>query len=366
MKRLNNLYDETYKLNNIINMTNKVLKTVRNKKQVEEFEKYKMEHILNIKNRLENENKLIGKYNIFLIKDPKYRIIMSLNIEDKIINHLISKYILEKTFETKYTDNMVATRVGKGTSYGIRLIRKYLNEMKKNYNNFYILKIDISKYFYSIDHEILKNMINKKIKDKKTINALNSIIDSTNEDYINKRIKYIKNFYKNKDVNNIPVYEFGKGVGIGNQTSQNFGLIYLYEINHYIKEILNIKYLINYMDDILIIHEDKEFLKYCLDIIKRKFLIDYKLNVNKKKTRIYNIKSGIEFLGYRFYLNGNKIIIKIKKETKRKFKNKVKNLKLLMNNNYISIEDYKKQLSSYKGLLKYKNCKYLYYKTKKL
>lgn len=73
MKKLSDLYKNTYELNNIIEMTDKVLKTVRNKKLVNEFETYKIEHIINIKNRLKNEGKLISKYNIFLIKDPKYR-----------------------------------------------------------------------------------------------------------------------------------------------------------------------------------------------------------------------------------------------------------------------------------------------------
>ena len=360
MKRLNNLYNKTYELNNIIEMTDKVLKKVRNKKMVDKFETYKMEHILNIKYRLESGKNLISKYNIFLIKDPKYRIIMSLNIEDKIINHLISKYILEATFEDKFTDSMVATRIGKGTSCGIKLLRKYLNSMKKKYNNFYILKIDISKYFYSIDHEVLKRILNKKIKDKKSLNAINGIIDSTDELYINKRINFIKENRNDEEINSIPIYEAGKGVGIGNQTSQNFGLIYLYELNHYIKEKLKIKYVINYMDDFVIIHHDKEYLKYCLSTIKEKLNIEYKLKINEKKTNINSIKNGIEFLGYRFFVSGNKIIIKIKKSTKKRFKKKVKNLKVLKNNNYIDSETCIKLLSSYKGLLKYGNCKRLF------
>lgn len=359
MKRLNNLYKNTYELNNIIEMTNKVLKTVRNKKLVNDFETYKIEHIINIKNRLKNESKLISKYNIFLIKDPKYRIIMSLNIEDKIINHLIAKYILERTFENKFTNNMVATRVGKGTSYGIKLLRKYLNKMKRKYDNFYVLKIDISKYFYSIDHKILKNILSKKIKDKKALNALYLIIDSTNEGYINERINYIKKSKINKEVSNIPLYIKGKGVGIGNQTSQNFGLIYLYELNHYIKEKLKIKYLINYMDDFVIIHHDKNYLRKCLFLIKEKLNKEYKLNINEKKTNIYNIKDGIEFLGYRFYIKNNKIVIKIKNSTKKRFKRKIKYLKFLKLNNYIDDNTCKKLLSSYKGLLKYKYCRTL-------
>ena len=144
MKRVNNLYDSVTNIDNIIKMTNKVLSRTKNKKKVELFEKYKIEHICNIKKRLDNRDFRFSKYNIFMITDPKARIVMAEELEDKIINHLMAEYILVKVFENKYTDNMCATRVGKGTSYGIKILKKYINDIKKKYNNFYVLKIDIS------------------------------------------------------------------------------------------------------------------------------------------------------------------------------------------------------------------------------
>ena len=249
MKRLNNLYNEACKFENIVQMTNKVCTRVKNKEKVNKFENYKAEHIYNIHKRLNENNLNIGKYNIFMITDPKCRIVMAQDIEDKIINHLIAEYVLVKTFENKYGNSMCATRRGKGTLYGVKILKKYLNKMKRKYDDFYVLKIDISKYFYKIDHNILKEILNKKIKDKYALNILYSIIDSTNEKYINEeilklkssRINYLKTSnLKNKnklikEVKEIPLYEKGFGVALGNQTSQAFGLIYLYEINHFIK-----------------------------------------------------------------------------------------------------------------------------------
>ncbi len=283
MKRLNNLYEEVCKLDNIIKMTDKVCTRVRKKNKVNKFENYKMEHIYNIYKRLNERDLNVGKYNIFMITDPKCRIVMAQEIEDKIINHLISDYVLVKTFDNKYNNSMCATRIGKGTLYGVKLLKKNLNDIKRKYDNFYVLKIDISKYFYKIDHEILKQILRKKIKDKDALNILNSIIDSTNEQYVNEEIVKLKNSrinylkqsnLKNKDklikeVEEIPLYEKGKGAALGDQSSQAFGLIYLYEINHFIKEKLHIKYLINYVDDFVIIHHDKDYLKYCLKQIKK-------------------------------------------------------------------------------------------------
>ena len=375
MKRQNNLYKDICKIENIIKMTDKVCSKVRNKKKVDKFESYKVEHIINIYNRLNNKDFRFDKYNIFMITDPKARIVMAEEIEDKIINHLVADYILVKVFENKYGNCMCATRVGKGTLYGVKLLKKYLNLMKRKYDNFYILKIDISKYFYNIDHDILKEILSKKIKDKDALNILYSIIDSTNFAYVNLEISKLKkmriNYLKMSNLNNknklinevdvIPLYEYGKGVALGNQTSQAFGLIYLYEIIHYIKEKLHIKYIINYMDDFVIIHHNKNYLKYCLEKIRNKFS-EYKLKLNPKKTRIDSIKKGVEFLGYNFYIKDEKIILKLKNNTKNKFKKKVKNVKSLYRYNYINEREYSLMTNSYNGTLKWGNCNNLYYK----
>lgn len=373
MKRLNNLYKETYDLDNIINMTNKVCSKVRNKNKVNKFELYKSEHIINIKNRLENKKVNFGKYNIFMITDPKCRIVMSQEIEDKIINHLVAEYILVKTFENRYPESMCATRIGKGTHYGIKLLKKYLNKMKSKYDNFYVLKLDISKYFYSIDHEVLKRIISSKIKDKDALDIINTVIDSTNKSYINESIKRLKetriNYLRSincderliKEVKEIPLYEYGKGVPIGDQTSQTFGLIYLCELNHFIKEELHIKYLINYMDDFVIFHHDKNYLKYCWQKIEGE-LSALKLRVNNKKTKIDSIKNGIEFLGFNFYIKNNKIIMKVRNNTKRKVKKRIKNLKLLKKNDLISEKEYNMFLASYRGHLSYGCCRSLIFR----
>ncbi len=370
MKRVNNLYKNLYDINNIIRMTDKVLSKVKNKERREKFYLYYSEHMINIKNRLESKNINLGKYNIFLITDPKCRVIMSQSIEDKIINHLIAEYLLVRVFENKYIDSMCATRINKGSGYASKLMKKYLNEIKLKYNNFYILKLDIKKYFYNIDHNILKKILKSNIKDKDALNIIFKVIDSTNDSYINERIIKLKknriNNLSNKklieETKQIPLYKYDKGCGIGDQTSQAFGLIYLNEICHFIKEKLHIKYFINYMDDFVIIHHDKEYLNYCLDVIRNKLFSGYKLELNKK-TRIYNVEDGVEFLGYRYILKNNKVIMKLRNITKKNFKKNIKILKLLKNYKYIDNNRFELLLSSYKGALSKGNCNNLYYRS---
>ena len=370
MKRVSNLYHKVYDIDNINKMCDLVCSKVKNKEKAEKFMLYKSEHIINIRNKLMSKNLDFSKYSIFLITDPKCRVIMSQSIEDKVINHLVAKYLLVDVYENIYTNSMCATRKGKGSSYGIHLLKTYLNKIKYKYTNFYYLKIDIKKYFYNIDHNILKSILSHKIKDKDALEVLYKVIDSTNDNYINKcidnlknnRIHYLKDSNLIREVEEIPLYKYNKGCSIGNQTSQAFGLIYLYEFNHYLKEKLHLKYVINYMDDFIILQEDKDYLNLCLKQIRKYLFDNLKLELNEKKTRIDSMKNGIDFLGYRFIIKNNKVIMKLRNRVKKNFKKKVKFLNELILNNYISKKEFKNLLSSYKGLLINGNCNYLYYK----
>ena len=222
MKRVGNLVSE-FTIENIIKAYKVVRKNTLNKNKIYKFEEYFTSNISDVYNLL-NDYK-VGKYNIFLIKDPKYRIIMSQNINDKIINHLMAD-ILVKVLDNSLINTNVASRKGKGTSYGIKYLKKYLNKLE---GEVYALKFDISKFFYNIDHDVLKRMLDKKIKDKKYLGILFKIIDSTDEDYINERIiklkereiSYLRNSNLNDkdkridEINRIPLYKKDKGLGIG-------------------------------------------------------------------------------------------------------------------------------------------------------
>ena len=289
---------------------------------------------------------------------------MSQNIIDKLINHVISKYFLVDIFEKSLINENIATRIGKGTKEGIQLVKKYLNIIKGK--EFYILKFDVEKYFYNIDHDILKELLIHKIKDKDVINILFNTIDSTDRDYVNKKINDIKlkELEKTNDrkiideINKIPLYKCGKGLPIGNMSSQFLAILYLNELDHFIKNNLKIKYYIRYMDDGVLIHESKEYLKYCLCEIE-KLLDKYKLKLNSK-TKIYKYSEGFEFLGFKYIIKNNKVIMKVKNQTKRKFKRKLKVLNKLVSNNIIKKEYYDSVIASYKGHLNYGDCKKLF------
>jgi len=162
MKRINNLYDNMISYRNVNYIFNKIKSNCHNKKKVFEFLKNKNCNIIDILEQLKNNNYKFSNYNIFLIKEKKYRIIMSESISDKIVNQLTSYFILIPSFNN-LIDTNVATRVNKGTNYAYNTLNKYINSIGLN-NEIYVLKIDINKYFYNIDHNLLYQMIERRIK----------------------------------------------------------------------------------------------------------------------------------------------------------------------------------------------------------
>ena len=279
--------DEHIRLNDIITIYDyEISKHVKHKKKLEKFERHKMEHIANIYDRIVNQKYQIRLYHIFVIYEPKCRIIMSLDLEDKIINHYFTRYHLIPKLD-KYLDyRNVATRKGMGTDYGIRLTKLFIEQMKK-YDKVYVLKLDISKYFYSINHDVLKSMLISDLNELE-FNYVSHVIDSTDENYVMKQIRKLP-------VENLPEYKKGYGLGIGNMTSQFLSVFYLSFLDHYIIHDLHLPRMVHYMDDYIIFSNDKKYLEECLKKITRKLNDFFKLQLNPKKTSIVNVCEGFVF-----------------------------------------------------------------------
>ena len=161
---------------------------------------------------------LFGPYNVFTIYEPKERRIVSQSLHDKIINNLVSRYILYPSIVPCLISQNVASLKNRGTKEGLRLANLYHRKCK-NYKKYYILKCDISKFFASIDKDILKSKLSRKIKDKDALNIVFKIIDSEEH-----------------------------GLSIGNMSSQVLAIFYLNDFDHYVKEVLKIKYYVRYQD----------------------------------------------------------------------------------------------------------------------
>lgn len=335
-----------------------------------------MINIVQIHNMLQSKKIIFDEYNIFLVKEPKYRVIMSQTIKDKLINHIVSREILLKVFEPKMLKNNIATRTGKGTSYGKKMLKKYINKIKLENKKIYYLKCDIKKYFYNIDHSVLKQILKNNIKDKDALDILSKIIELSNSkktnDIIKKKCneeiqKNIKNETTTRNKELIEIKKSlnnSKGIPIGNMTSQAFAIIYLNEFDHYIKEKLHAKYYMRYMDDFVILSTEKTYLKNILKEIKEKLKTEYKLELNPKTT-IGTLKNGLDFLGHVYILKENKLYIKIRNRVKKNFKRKLKKINKLYLEGKVNIQTINSVKASYKGICKEGNGYYLYYNTVK-
>lgn len=286
MRRLGHLYKNIYDFDNIVSAFNEVCRNTRNKNKVANLKEYKAVYISRVHDILEKRQYIVGPYNKFIIFEPKERLIVSQNVQDKIVNHLVARYILYPAILPCLLEINVASRKDKGTKQGLILLNKYIRNCKIQYNRYYILKCDISKFFSSIDHDILKEKIKKRIKDEEALKITFDIIDS-----------------------------YSPGLGIGSMTSQVLAIFYLNDLDHFVRENLKIRYYVRYQDDFLLFHPSKEYLKYCLKEIA-KFLAEEKLLLNKK-TRIYSSSDNFIFLGRNIHGNPKKY-----RQVKRQIKNK--------------------------------------------
>lgn len=275
-------------------------------------------NIYNIINEINTKKYKPGAYRRFLIHEPKERLIEALPYKDRvIIRCLCDNSIIPRINKRLIYDN-VACRKGKGTLFGIKRLEKFLINAyrRKGDNDIYFLKCDIRRYFPSINHEILDQKLKK-------------IGFSNDEMWLIERFIEGYNSYK-------------RGLPLGNQTSQWFALLYLDQIDRLIKEKLQIKYYVRYMDDMILVHEDKNYLRYSLKTIEKVLKNELDLSLNQK-TQIGKVSNGIDFLGYRHILTSKgKVIRKLRSSSKSRMKKHIKTLKKLkskqiIDDNYVNI-----------------------------
>ena len=291
--------DEVLTIENLRSAHKSVMKICKNKKGKYNFNFNKNINIENIYRLLKNGEYKPLPYILFVIYEPKPRLVMSQSVNDKIVNHFISKNILIPNLEKKLCDNNIATRIGKGSSYGNKLMVKYINTLRQK-GEVYCLKLDISKYFYNINHEILLNKLKKDKIDDKTLKIISRLIDETNNPYVNKYINDIN--YKNNL--EIPIYKNGVGLSIGAVINQFLAIYYINDVIKFIKE---------------------------------------KFHLLNPKSTICSLKSGINFLGVRHYELNGKYIRGFRKSTIKKVNKRLNDLKRS------DLIKYNRSLASYHG-----------------
>ena len=221
----------------------------------------------------------INKYTIFYVYEPKERKIVSTRIKDRVFQRSLCDNYLTAEISKSFIYDNCACQDGKGTKFARDRLKCHLPRFyRKHGANGYVLKCDLSNYFGSTRHDIAIAAIEKRVSDGWAVSEVARIIRSFNDG-------------ENPEV----------GMGLGSQVTQLVELAVLDDLDHYIKEQLHIKQYIRYMDDFLLIHEDKEYLIECRKKIEER-LKELDLHLSVKKTQIFPITQPIHFLGFSFRL----------------------------------------------------------------
>ncbi|MBO5484295.1 MAG: RNA-directed DNA polymerase [Lachnospiraceae bacterium] len=297
------------------------------------FQMMTLEGVHLLKEQLEEQTYQMAPYNEFKIYEPKERVIQSCSFKDKVVQHCLCDNILHPRLANEFIKCNYAGQIGKGTLFGMdKLKGQMLAHYQKNGINGWILKCDITKFFYQIDHEIMKDIIDYHFPDKYTTWLNHLFIDSTES----------------------------PGLPLGNQVAQVYALLMLNGMDHMITGELGIKYYGRYMDDFYLIHHDKEYLKWCLKNIKE-MVASLGLSLNGK-TQIMPFKCGIGFLGFHHYVTvDGKYIRKLKGENKRKIKKKIRAWAKLVKSGKMTEEKFYQKYNAWKNHALHGNCVKLCY-----
>lgn len=286
MKREGDLFDKIIDFENIALACSKAFKGKSNTKEVYRFRSNLIDRIGRIRRDLLNRNFDFGDYRQFTIYEPKERIISAPNLMQRIVHHSVMN-ICHKYFEKKYIYNCYASRPGKGVHAAVNSV------FKASTKSTLYVKLDFRKYFDSIDHNILKHKLSRMFKDKRLLDLFFKIIES----------------YEVKE---------GKGLPIGNLTSQYFANLYLSDLDHYVLEHIGVKYYCRYMDDVVILASDNISLHSIVEKIMSISKIELALEL---KTPVYGqVKDGLVFLGYKIFHDR----IELSGKSKRRYRRKIK------------------------------------------
>lgn len=301
----------------------------RNVREVIDFELNLSDRLSALSAALENKTYKMSGYYSFDVHDPKERKIHALHYTDRVVQHCLCDEVLAPALDKRLIYDNAACRLNKGTHFALRRVNGFLRE---HYNKYgaegYFLKCDIRKFFDSIDHEILKKKLARVFTSPDVLFLLYQIIDSFS-------------------------ITPGKGLPMGNQTSQWFAIYYLDGFNRLIKEKLRIKHYSRYMDDCVLIHHDKRYLKECLS--QMTVYLNEELNlIFNSKTQIFPICNGVDYLGWHIYLSETgKIIRKLKQQSKYRYKRRLRYFEYAYSNNLIELDEIKQSLSSFRAHLAY-------------
>ena len=272
--QLSHKFEDIISIDNLLLAWQEFLPGKRGRRDVQEFSMRLMDNILLLYEDLRNKTYRHGLYEAFNISDPKPRNIHKASVRDRLLHHAIYR-ILYPFFDRTFIADSFSCRLGKGTHKALNRFRSFVYKVSKNNTKTcWVLKLDIRKFFASIDQEILIKILEEYILDQNIIWLLKRVIES---------------FYST---------EPGKGLPLGNLTSQLLVNIYMNEFDRFVKHKLKVRYYARYADDFVIFSENRDWLGNLIPKISEFLNTNLKLKLHENKIFIKTLASGVDFLGW--------------------------------------------------------------------
>ncbi len=305
------LYNKLISYDNLYLAYQKARKHKTQKLYVIEFEKNLKENLLQLQSELLLKTYQPRPLETFVIRDPKTRTISRSDFRDRVIHHALCN-IIQPILERRFIHDSYANIINRGAIKAIKRLEYFKRKISKNNTrDAYILKADIKKYFETVNHQKLISILKEKIFDEQILQLINITL-------------------KHQSTNTT-----GKGMPLGNLTSQFFANVYLDKLDQYVKHTLKIKYYIRYVDDFVILSNSKNELEKYKETINTFLQEQLDIVLHPEKTKIRHINDGIIFLGLRLF-NHHKLL---KKCNIRKFKNTLNELILEYENNDVEYDE---------------------------
>jgi RNA-directed DNA polymerase len=295
MKTYNKLYEEICSINNLANAWLKARKGKTKKRDVLEFRENLRGNLFNLRKELLEQTYKPKPLKTFILRDPKTRKISKSDFRDRIVHHALVR-VLEPIFDKSFIYDSCANRKGKGNLFALKRFDLFKRKITCNLKSeAFCFKADIKHYFQEVDHEILLKRIRRKISDEKVIRLIERILK-----------------------NNVVGNPIGKGMPLGNLTSQFFANVYLNELDYFIKHKLKAKFYIRYVDDFIILHKRKKQLGIWKNQIDEFLKKELKLELHRDKSKIILLSNGVDFVGFRNFYNHR--LLRKRNITKMSFK----------------------------------------------
>jgi retron-type reverse transcriptase len=326
-----NLYEKLCSYDNLLLAFKKAKKRKSRKGYVIKFESNLENELKQLQIELISSTYGPRPLKTFIVRDPKTRKISASNFRDRVVHHALCN-VIEPIFEKIFIYDSYANRKGKGTLAALKRFDEFKRKISHNGRlvknsvdnprvRSYVLKADIKHYFDTVDHEILIRILRKKIADERVIQLIKRILTN----------------HKTKIL--------GKGMPLGNLTSQFFANIYLNELDYFVKHNLKAKYYLRYVDDFVILHPSKEVLEDYKEKVNQFLEEDLKIELHPEKSKIIPLAQGVGLLGFRvFYYH--KLM---KKSNILKMKRKVELFKMQYRIAQISLDQIKHSFNGWSG-----------------